>query len=129
MAEAPPSPPSVPGVPETAPSPLATPALPPAKIAGNTVTVPFESGSALLPPSADGPLKQLAAKRGKSIIAVVGYGDAANSSPDTQSTALTLGLARAQAMAAALTASGVPADAVEIAAQATGRGGSARLLQ
>ncbi|MBS0562673.1 MAG: OmpA family protein, partial [Proteobacteria bacterium] len=110
-------------------NPLAAPGLPPAKLVGDAVTVPFESGSALLPPSADGPLKQLAAKRGTATIAVVGYGDAAAATPDAQSTALTLGLARAQAMAAALTASGVPADAVEIAAQATGRGGSARLVQ
>ena len=69
----------------------------------------FADGSALLPPSANAPLKQLAAKRGAATIAVVGYGEASAATPDAQSTALTLGLARAQAMAAALTAAGVPA--------------------
>lgn len=133
IAAAPPAPPALPGVAPPAepapPAPVLGAKLPPAKLEGNAVTVPFESGSALLPPSADGPLKQLAAKRGKATIAVVGYGDATEATPDAQSTALTLGLARAQAMAAALAASGVPPDAVEIAAQATGRGGSARLVQ
>jgi outer membrane protein OmpA-like peptidoglycan-associated protein len=129
IAAAPPAAPSVPGfaVP-TAPS-TATPAPPPATITGNAVTVPFADGSALLPPSATSPLRQLAAKRGSATIAVVGYGEADAATPDAQSTALTLGLARAQAMAAVLTSSGVPPGAVQIDAQAIGRGGSARLVQ
>ncbi len=126
---APPPAPSVPGfaVPTQAAAP--TPKLPPATMAGNAVLVPFASGSALLPASASAPLKQLAAKRGAATIAVVGYGEADAATPDAQSTALTLGLARAQAMAAVLTASGVPANDVQIDAQAIGHGGSARLVQ
>jgi outer membrane protein OmpA-like peptidoglycan-associated protein len=129
MASAPPPTPNVPGfaVPSETAAPAPTP--PPATIAGDAVSVPFPEGSALLPASATAPLKQLAAKRGAATIAVVGYGEADAASPDAQSTALTLGLARAQAMAAVLTASGVPAGAVQIDAQAIGHGGSARLIQ
>jgi outer membrane protein OmpA-like peptidoglycan-associated protein len=98
-------------------------------MAGDAVTVPFADGSALLPASATAPLKQLAAKRGAATISVVGYGEASGATADAQSTALTLGLARAQAMAAVLTASGVPAGSVQIDAQAIGHGGSARLIR
>jgi outer membrane protein OmpA-like peptidoglycan-associated protein len=87
------------------------------------------NGSASLPPTANDSLKQLAARRGSGIIAVTGYGDATSNDPDAQSAALTLGLSRAQAMAAALTAAGVPATAVQVDAAAGGRGGTARLVQ
>jgi outer membrane protein OmpA-like peptidoglycan-associated protein len=129
IAATPPAAPSVPGFAVPAPATAPQPAPAPASIAGNTVLVPFPDGSALLPPSAAAPLKQLAAKRGSAVIAVVGYGEAAAATPDAQSTALTLGLARAQAMAAVLTSSGVPSAAVQIDAQAIGHGGSARLVQ
>jgi outer membrane protein OmpA-like peptidoglycan-associated protein len=129
IAAAPPPAPNVPGFAVPAAAPAVTPAPPPATIAGNAVTVPFADGSALLPASAAAPLKQLAAKRGAATIAVVGYGEADGATPDAQSTALTLGLARAQAMAAVLTASGVPSGSVQIDAQAIGHGGSARLVQ
>jgi outer membrane protein OmpA-like peptidoglycan-associated protein len=129
IAAAPPAAPTVPGFPVPTPPPITAPAPPPATLAGSAVTVPFPDGSALLPASATAPLKQLAAKRGGGRIAVVGFGEAAAATPDAQSTALTLGLARAQAMAAVLTASGVPAGAVQIDAQAIGHGGSARLVQ
>ena len=74
-------------------------------------------------------LKQLAGRRGNGIIAVTGYGDAASNDPDAQAAALTLGLSRAKAMAAALAADGVPASAVQMDAEAIGRGGTARLVQ
>lgn len=74
-------------------------------------------------------LKQLAAKRGNGIIAVTGYGDAASHDPNVQSAALSLGLSRAQAMAAALTSAGVPASAVQVDSEAVGRGGTARVIQ
>lgn len=107
--------------PATAPAPSANPA--------NTVSVTFITGSAALPQLASDSLKQLAARRGSGIIAITGYGDAASSDADAQSTALTLGLSRAQAMATALTAAGVPASAVRVDAEAIGRGGTARLVQ
>ncbi len=63
------------------------------------------------------------------MIAVTGYGDATSDDPAAQSAALTLGLSRARAMAAALTAAGVPATAVQVDAAAIGRGGTARRVQ
>ena len=97
--------------------------------AGNIVAVIFASGVASMPPSADALLRGLAGKRGNALIAVTGYGDAADANPDTQAAALKLGLARAQAIASALVADGVPATAVQIDAQAMGRGGTARLVK
>jgi outer membrane protein OmpA-like peptidoglycan-associated protein len=91
--------------------------------------VTFITGSAALAPSAASTLRQLAARRGNGVITVTGYGDAASNDPDAQSAALTLGLSRAQAMAAALTSAGVPPSAVQVDAEAIGRGGSARLVQ
>ena len=102
---------------------------PPPPNPANTVSVTFVTGSAALPPTATDTLKQLAARRGDGMIAVTGYGDAASNDPDAQSAALALGLSRAQAMAAALTAAGVPASAVQVDAAAIGRGGTARLVQ
>jgi outer membrane protein OmpA-like peptidoglycan-associated protein len=93
------------------------------------VSVTFVSGSADLPATAAATLKTLAAQRGSGIIAVTGYGDASSSDPDAQSAALTLGLSRAQAMAAALTSAGVPRSAVQVDAEAIGRGGAARLVK
>ena len=104
---------------------------PPAKaaVSANTVSVTFVTGSAEVQSFATDALKQLAARRGNGIIAVTGYGDAASDDPDAQSAALALGLSRAKAMAAALTAAGVPSSAVQVDAAAIGRGGTARLVQ
>jgi outer membrane protein OmpA-like peptidoglycan-associated protein len=115
-------PPAVPAAPPPA-------ASPPAANTANTVSVTFVSGSADLPATAAATLKTLAAQRGSGIIAVTGYGDASSSDPDAQSAALTLGLSRAQAMAAALTSAGVPRSAVQVDAEAIGRGGAARLVK
>jgi outer membrane protein OmpA-like peptidoglycan-associated protein len=82
-----------------------------------------------LPPTAADQLKQLVARRGTGAIAVTGFGDAASNDADAQSAALTLGLSRAKAIAAALTADGVPASAVQVDAEAIGRGGTVRLVQ
>ena len=97
--------------------------------AGNTIAVAFANGSSDLPPSAAAPLHALAGKRGNALIAVTGFGDAADPAPDTQAAALKLGLARAQTIAGVLTTAGVPASAVQLDAQAMGRGGTARLVQ
>jgi outer membrane protein OmpA-like peptidoglycan-associated protein len=94
------------------------------------VTLTFITGSAELPELAASALKQLASRRSSGgIIAVTGYGDATSNDPDAQAAALTLGLSRAKAMAATLTAAGVPASAVQVDAEAIGRGGVARLVQ
>jgi outer membrane protein OmpA-like peptidoglycan-associated protein len=97
--------------------------------AGGTVAVVFATSSSDLPPSAAAPLRALAGKRGNALIAVTGYGDAADASPDAQVAALKLALARAQTIARALVADGAPASAVQVDAQAIGRGGTARLVQ
>jgi outer membrane protein OmpA-like peptidoglycan-associated protein len=95
---------------------------------GNTVAVAFATGSSDVPPSASGPLRALAGRRGNALITVTGYGDATDASPDAQAAALKLALARAQAIAHALIAAGAPTSAVQVDAQAIGRGGTARLL-
>ena len=84
--------------------------------------------SSLSPPAAD-EVKAFAAKRGTATIAVTGYGDATASDPDAQSAALTLGLSRAQAVLDALKADGVPATAVRVSAEASGRGASMYLVK
>lgn len=89
----------------------------------------FITGSAELQSLATDTLKQIAARRGNGVIAVTGYGDATSADPAAQSAALTLGLSRARAMAAALAADGVPASAIQVNAQAIGRGGTARLVR
>ncbi len=128
---APPATPPAASPPPAAPATIAsaTPAPAPPANPANTVSVTFINGSAALPPSAADTLKQLAARRGNGIIAVTGYGDAASNDPDAQSAALTLGLSRAQAITAALTSAGVPRSAVQVDAEAIGRGGTARLVQ
>jgi outer membrane protein OmpA-like peptidoglycan-associated protein len=107
----------------------ATPAPTPPPSPSNTVSIAFTNGSADLPASATATLKDLASRRGSGIIAVTGYGEAASNDPNAQSAALTLGLARAQAMAGALTAAGVPAAFIRVDSTAIGRGGTARLIQ
>jgi outer membrane protein OmpA-like peptidoglycan-associated protein len=95
---------------------------------GNTVAVVFATGSSDLPPAASGPLRALAGRRGNALITVTGYGDATDAGPDAQAAALKLALARAQTIAHALIAAGAPTSAVQVDAQAIGRGGTARLL-
>jgi outer membrane protein OmpA-like peptidoglycan-associated protein len=126
-------PPSPAATPSHRPEPAATPGTAARNGAepvssGNTVAVVFATGSSDLPPSASGPLRALAARRGNALLTVTGYGDATDASPDAQAAALKLALARAQAIAHALIAAGAPTSAVEVDAQAIGRGGTARLL-
>jgi len=124
-------PPPPAAAPPSAPTTVASATPPPAKVPvpASAISLTFIAGSADLPALAAGQLKQLAGRRGNGIIAVTGYGDAASNDPDAQAAALTLGLSRAKAMAAALTADGVPASAVQMDAEAIGRGGTARLVQ
>ncbi|MBV9249685.1 MAG: OmpA family protein [Acetobacteraceae bacterium] len=93
------------------------------------MTIAFAPGSASVPSGAADALKQLTANRGKASIAITGQGDAASTDPGAQAAALSLGLSRAQAVANLLTASGVPATAVRVGAQASGRGATVRLIQ
>ena len=88
----------------------------------------FPAGGTTLSPAATGAVKHFASKRGSAGIAVIGYGDAASTGPEVQTVALGLGLARAQAIANALTSHGVPASVIRVGSEATGRGASLRLL-
>lgn len=127
--------PAVPtGVAPTPPSSLpgrVPPPAPPTLPADPTITVdvPFPPASAVLPAASADALHALARRRGAHAVAVVGHGDATGSDPDAQSRAVALGLQRAEAIAQALAAAGVPDTAVRLDAQAGGRGGSARILE
>jgi outer membrane protein OmpA-like peptidoglycan-associated protein len=95
----------------------------------NAAEIVFVAGSSqLLQPAAD-EVKAFATKRGNAIISVTGYGEANGGDPAAQSAAVTLGLARAQAVVAALKSDGVPANAIRVNAEASGRGAALRLLQ
>jgi len=132
LPAAPPPAPSLPGATPTNPRPAAAPTAPPAKpgapVAHDPIAVAFPPGSADLANTYRGPLKALADKRGQSDVIVVGYGEATLTDPHAQSVGLSLGLARAQAIAAALAAAGVPADRIQVQAEAAGRGGAVRLV-
>jgi outer membrane protein OmpA-like peptidoglycan-associated protein len=116
---APPPPPPV--VPVTVTPPFATQA------AGTDVD--FSQNSAVLNDPTLAEVKALAAARGDHGIAITGYGGATSSDPVAQSDALSLGLSRAQALATALVAQGVPYAMLRLNAEAAGRGASLRLLQ
>jgi outer membrane protein OmpA-like peptidoglycan-associated protein len=92
------------------------------------VPIGFTAGSAVLPPGADAQLKLLAQRRVNKPIDIVGFGEADEDQPQAQNAAITLGLLRARAVAAALVAAGVPANMLRIDAQAAGRGADARLV-
>lgn len=96
---------------------------------GASAGVPFTMGSAIVPRSTVPALRHLATRRGGATISVTGYGEATGSDPAVQSAALSLALARAQAVAAALTEAGVPASALRVDASAAGRGAVARLVE
>lgn len=93
------------------------------------VTVAFPRGSAALPAPADAALRELAGRRAGAAIAVAAGGDAAGPDAAVQARALPLALRRARSMQDALTAAGVPANALRVEAAALGRGGEAHLLQ
>ncbi len=139
---APPAPANLPGAPTSAPvpAPSQTSVIPTTTVApsptsastaaaGPAVGVPFTLGSATVPRTSLPALRQLAARRKVGTIAITGYGEAAGSDTAEQSAALLLALARAQAVAAALTTAGVPANALRIDAEAAGRGAVARLVE
>ncbi len=95
--------------------------------AADRVVVAFVPGNATVPPAALPGLRALAARRGSRAIAVLGQGDAATAGPTAQLAAVKLGLARAEAIAAALRDAGVPGSAIRLHAEASGQEGIARL--
>ena len=113
------SPPALPVVPAPAPLPSAAPAA----------TIVFPERTSNLSAPANDEVKAFAAKRGSGTISIVGYGDSTSSDPEAQSTALNLGLSRAQSILEALKSAGVPGNAIRVSAEASGRGASLQLLQ
>lgn len=132
---APPPPPALDGVRQaTAPSPPPVAPPPAAPVAqplppGAPVAVAFADGSASLPEGARVQLRTLAERRGGRTIQVAGFGSAAEGDTAGQSRALPLAWERAGAIAGALQAAGVPANALSISARATGQGGLARIAE
>jgi outer membrane protein OmpA-like peptidoglycan-associated protein len=114
-------PPPRPAVPMTAAPPLATPA--------EGTGLDFDRGSAVLTDADLRGVKAVSEIRGDRGIAITGYGDATASGARAQSDAVALGLSRAQAVATALVAQGVPYARLRMNAEAAGRGASLRLLQ
>ncbi|GEM_PF-879204 len=110
------------------PPPPAISPIPPPASASATV-IPFAAASSTVSPTAGEVIKAFAAKRGGGSIVVTGYGDAITSDPGAQTAALSLALSRAQAVANALTAAGVPQSAIQVGAEAAGRGVGMRMLQ
>jgi outer membrane protein OmpA-like peptidoglycan-associated protein len=131
----PPLPSQAPPRPDIAPAPppplVPVTAAPPAPAnpARGGAPVDFDSGSARLNDPALAEVRELAAIRGDRGIAITGYGDALSSDATAQSQAVTLGVSRAQALATALVAQGVPFARLRLNAEAAGRGASLRLLQ
>jgi outer membrane protein OmpA-like peptidoglycan-associated protein len=117
-----------PGSPPPAMPLTATPPMPDTGHIGGT-DVDFDSNSARLNDPALADVRELASIRGDHGIAITGYGDALTSDPLGQSAAVALGLSRAQALATALVAQGVPYAMLRLNAEAAGRGASLRLLQ
>jgi outer membrane protein OmpA-like peptidoglycan-associated protein len=109
------------------PPPAATPQ--PAPTPATSVLIEFAPDSSSVPAASLPALKALAAKRGAHVIEALGRGDASSSDPAAQQHAVTLGFARAQAIAAALAASGVPRGAIQVMALAAGSGGVAQLVE
>jgi outer membrane protein OmpA-like peptidoglycan-associated protein len=123
LPAAPPPPPNLPGARAATPGPT-----PPAAQQPLDAAFAFRDRSAALEPAAADTVKQLAMRRGNAVIAITGYGDATTNAPAEQSAALSLGLSRAQAVANALAAAGVPRDMIRVSAEAIGRGATARLI-
>jgi len=101
------------------PLPPAPPPPPPKPHAGPPVALAFAPHRALLPAADDNALADIAAHRGAARIVAGGFGDDGS---------LTLAIARAQRVAAALTALGVPAGDIRIVASAAGSGGFVQLV-
>jgi outer membrane protein OmpA-like peptidoglycan-associated protein len=105
------------------PPPRAAPAV--TLPAGQGAALAFPPGSATLPAEARAVVARFAAGSGGAVVRVTGYRDSAGGD-------LGLALARAQAVAQALRSAGLPAEAIELAAEPrpgpAGRGAEMRLV-
>jgi outer membrane protein OmpA-like peptidoglycan-associated protein len=120
--------PAAPPAPATFEGVAAEPAPTVRIIAVSTLTPPpgtavyFTHGSVALPPSQIQVVKDVAARRGKQSIDIIGQGDADSDTPDGQEAAIALALKRADAVAKALQALHVPQSALRLGADPFGRG-------
>lgn len=121
---APPPPPALAGIGMPGPPPQ-----PFTAVDRNGVRISFAAGSSVLSVADRARLDGIAHRRHGADIAVMGFGDATQSDPVTQSAALQLGLARAEAVATALVAAGVPESALRLGAQASGTGAAVALVR
>ncbi len=128
LAAAPPPPPTGFGVPSPLPPP--TPPITAAPPPGlpNGVAVAFTPGSSTLPPSANLTLRRFALAHHSAAVAVVGRGDGEAHDVDGKVRALELALKRANAIANALNAAGLPPGKVTLRAEAAGTGTSTATL-
>jgi outer membrane protein OmpA-like peptidoglycan-associated protein len=114
-----------------APAPAAQPAAPPPRrpADGAPVALAFRPGSAILTPDMVTALQAVALGRGQAHVLAGGFGEAP-AAPDEAALklSLTLALNRAEAIADALTAAGVPPKAVRLTAAAAGSGGFVQLV-
>jgi hypothetical protein len=126
------APPTRPGIAPPPPARLAgagaVPPVAPTPAPGVT-TLEFVGPSDQLTTTSLDDLRAIAAGRGEKFIVITGRGDAVTSDAVAQAAAVGLALRRAQAIATALVADGVPNRVLRIDAQAAGRGGDLRLLQ
>jgi outer membrane protein OmpA-like peptidoglycan-associated protein len=107
---------------------VATPVIvkPPAPLS-NGIVVAFTPGSSTLPPSATLTLRRFVLAHRTAGFAVVGHGDGGPKDADSQSRAMELALKRAASIATSLGSAGVPANKIQMRADAVGTGSTATL--
>ncbi len=119
---------TVPHLPPVAPpTPASIPALDAAAAA--PVALAFTPGTATLTVADRADLQALAARRGPHMIAILGFGDAAQEDANSQRLGLDLAISRAAAIARVLEADGVPFADLSLSGAAGGSGGAARLVR
>ncbi|TLU71483.1 hypothetical protein [Lichenicoccus roseus] len=104
--------------------------LPDYHVAPQTGTqVAFVGNTDVVQSGETGLVHAVAARRRTGIIVVHGYGEASSSDPEAQADALNLATLRGRAVADMLRTQGVPSRAIQLQADAFGRGASLTLVQ
>jgi len=130
IPDAPPSPPALPGLSAPPPPSYAPPSHPNYDLAAAPgEQIQFLPGSDVLANGQGGTLTQIAARRGAGTLFVEGHGEASSDAVADQAQSLRLAAYRARAVARALEADGVPAQAIRLRADAFGRGATAGLIK
>lgn len=130
IPDAPPAPPALPGLAAPPPPSYAPPPHPNYNLAAAPgEQIQFLPGSDVLANGQGGTLTQIAARRGAGTLFVEGHGEAGSDAVADQAQSLRLAAYRARAVARALEADGVPAQAIRLRADAFGRGATAGLIK